>query len=211
MSDRGPYPWEKDAPWTACCSSPGGSAHAGDSKPRLQRASTASGESPRRPPRSPCACGGPSSVAPRSSTRSSGLACVTLDPITIEGIPVKPIVGFRSNESDVALTFDVAHFLTVERFFVERYGPPTRQGQEPMPSPTGRASRTNSDTGSVRGYPSLSRSMAHAHRGARSVPVHRLVAGEAAAAALGIPHYWLVDPVARRMECTGWSRTPIAS
>ena len=64
--------------------------------------------------------------------------CSTLDPITIEGIPVKPIVGFRSDEFGyVALSFDVAHFSTVERLFVERYGPPTRQEQEPMPSPTG--------------------------------------------------------------------------
>jgi hypothetical protein len=53
---------------------------------------------------------------------------------------VEPTVGFRSNEFGyVALTFDVAHFPTVERFFVERYGSPTRQKQQPVAGPTGAA------------------------------------------------------------------------
>ena len=64
--------------------------------------------------------------------------CSPPDRITIEGIPVKPVVGFRSNEFGyVRLTFDVAHFSSVEGLLVERYGPPTRQEQQPMPGPTG--------------------------------------------------------------------------
>ena len=64
--------------------------------------------------------------------------CSTLDLVTIQGVPVKPTVGFRSNEFGyVALTFGVAHFPTVEQFFVERYGPPTRQEQQPMVGPAG--------------------------------------------------------------------------
>jgi hypothetical protein len=31
----------------------------------------------------------------------------------------------------------VTHFPTVERFFLERYGPPTRQEQQPVAGPTG--------------------------------------------------------------------------
>jgi hypothetical protein len=63
--------------------------------------------------------------------------CSTLDPVTIEGVPVKPTVGFRSDEFGyVALAFGMAHYPTVERFFVERYGPPTRQEQQ-APGPAG--------------------------------------------------------------------------
>jgi hypothetical protein len=65
-------------------------------------------------------------------------ALLHLDPVTIQGVPVKPTLGFRSNEFVYAVvTFDVAHFPTAERFFVERYGPPTKQEQEPVPGPTG--------------------------------------------------------------------------